>query len=142
MAVTNGTLPPKVFRVATLITLNGNRLTDQGRSPVSVSVERIEESRRMANGTMRRFYVADKHTFSVDWSEVPRLTTATVDGGQGGEFIESLYLAQPGAVPLVITWGDGSTKTYSVFLTDYSKEYISRYAGGDIWDVSLTMEEV
>lgn len=142
MAVTNGTLPPKTYRVAQLIKLNGNALTDESRGEVSVDVERIEETKRMANGIMRKFYVADKHTFTVGWDNIPRETSKTVDGGWGGEAIETFFKANPGAVTMVVTWGDSTTQTYSVFLKDFSKDYVTRYAGGDRWNVSLSMEEI
>ena len=40
-------------------------LTDDNRSDLQVSTERIEYKRRMINGRMRSYHVADKRSFSV-----------------------------------------------------------------------------
>jgi hypothetical protein len=46
-------------------------LSDHNRSEVNVTNERIEQRQRMANGTMRSFFIADKLTIDTSWSMLP-----------------------------------------------------------------------
>lgn len=46
-------------------------LSDHNRSDLDLSVERIEQKRRMVNGTMRSYHVADKVSISLEWSMLP-----------------------------------------------------------------------
>ncbi len=77
-------------------------LSDDNRSPISIQPTRIETKRRMINGRMRSFHIADKNTISVSWDmlpsrsfsgnpqfdengkPLPSLTQHTSDGGAGG----------------------------------------------------------
>ena len=54
--------------------LTNNRfliLSDHNRSELGMTIERIEQKRRMVNGTMRSYHVADKTSISVDWDMLP-----------------------------------------------------------------------
>lgn len=42
-------------------------LTDDNRSPLEISFDRIEYRQRMINGRMRSYHVADKKNYSVSW---------------------------------------------------------------------------
>jgi hypothetical protein len=46
-------------------------LSDHNRSELGMTIERIEQKRRMVNGTMRSYHVADKTSISVDWDMLP-----------------------------------------------------------------------
>lgn len=46
-------------------------LSDHNRSPIDISNERIEQRQRMANGTMRSFFIADKLKVSLSWDMIP-----------------------------------------------------------------------
>jgi len=46
-------------------------LSDHNRSEISIQKERIENKRRMINGTMRSYHIADKKRFSWSWSMFP-----------------------------------------------------------------------
>jgi hypothetical protein len=46
-------------------------LSDHNRAEISMSNERIEQRQRMANGTMRSFFIADKITIDTSWSMLP-----------------------------------------------------------------------
>jgi hypothetical protein len=46
-------------------------LSDHNRSDLDMSIERIEQKRRMVNGTMRSYHVADKTSLSVSWDMLP-----------------------------------------------------------------------
>lgn len=66
-------------------------LTDDNRSPLGITYERIEQSSRMANGTMRRFVIANKKKISTSWDNVPAAggTNFTSDGYLSGAFLKS-----------------------------------------------------
>ena len=46
-------------------------LSDHNRSEINITNERIEQRQRMANGTMRSFFIADKLTIDTSWSMLP-----------------------------------------------------------------------
>ena len=46
-------------------------LSDHNRQGIDVSTERIEQRQRMANGTMRSFFIADKLSISTSWTMLP-----------------------------------------------------------------------
>jgi len=119
----------------------GTAITDHNRSPLSVDVERIETSKRMANGTMRKYWVADKRTFSCSWEMLPNATNFTVDGHAGADGIENVYDAQKGAFTLTVHVGTGVTETYNVMFTEFSKN-LNKRGKFDFYDVNVTMEEV
>lgn len=120
------------------------KVTDHNRSPLSVSVERLESKQRMANGTMRRYVVAKKRTWSADWSMLPSTNSKnfdTVDNGWAGEDIENFHNKTDGAFQMQLRRGDGTVETVTVMITDFSKE-ITKRGVVDFWDLSITLEEV
>lgn len=46
-------------------------LSDHNRGEINVSQNRIEQRRRMANGTMRSYHIADKINLSTSWTNLP-----------------------------------------------------------------------
>jgi hypothetical protein len=136
MAVT-----PMTFRKARLMRWANNAITDHNRQPLDISVERIENKQRMANGTMRKYIVADKRTFSTSWTMLPKISSQTVDGFWGGIAIEAFYNATPGAFALEVTDGDGTVYNYTVMFSDFSKQIVKRGAM-DFWEISVALEEV
>lgn len=120
---------------------NGNLITEHNRSELDVDVERIETSNRMSNGTLRKWVVADKRTFSCSWDMLPAISAKTVDGKWGGVDIETFYNTTPGSFTLTITNTHG-TQTYTVVFTDFSKTVQKRFGTSDWWNISITLEEV
>jgi hypothetical protein len=55
-------------------------LSDDSRSPLSFSNERIETKERMINGRMRSYYVADKLSISTSWDMLPSRSFSTRPG--------------------------------------------------------------
>lgn len=134
------------------------KITDHNRSPLSVSVERIENKQRMADGTLRRYVVAKKRTWTTDWSSLPSRRNAvlsgktgltTVDGGWAGEDIENFHNATDGSFLMRIRGGDDTAKAttdssieeVTVMITDYSRE-VEKRGTVDLWNVSISLEEV
>lgn len=124
-----------------LMRWNGNAVTDHNRQPLGIDVERIEKKQRMANGTLRKYIVADKRTFNTSWNMLPKNTSQTVDGFWGADAIEQFYNTVTGSFSLEISDGDTETYTYNVMFSDFSKT-ISKRGSIDFWEINVTMEEV
>lgn len=124
-----------------LMTWNSISISDHNRSPLSVAVERIETSKRMANGTMRKYWVADKRTFSCSWSMLPNSNLYTVDGHAGADVIENIYDSTQADFILRLYVENSAMEVYTVMFTDFSKTLTKR-GKFDMYDVDVTMEEV
>lgn len=132
---------PIILAKPRLMRWSGNAISDHNRSELQISPERIEKKQRMADGTMRKYVVADKMTFSVSWRDLPHSAEFTVDGFWGANEMTDFYLINMGAFALELTLGDGTVKTYTVMFSDFSSS-ISKRGTYDFWEVSATMEEV
>jgi hypothetical protein len=128
------------FTKPRLMRWNGNSITDHNRAQLSIDVERIEKKQRMANGTMRKYIVADKRIFSTSWTMLPKLTSQTVDGFWGADAIESFYNTQTGYFTLELTDADGEVNDYTVMFSDFSKNIVKR-GSRDLWEINVSMEE-
>src|SRR6478736_2542708 len=102
-----------------LLRFDGNDITEHNRAAVKVDIERIEMSDRMANGTMRKYVVADKRKWSTSWEMCPTDTTKTVDGKWGGEAMLAFYSATPGVFVLTVKTNTG-TETFNAIITEFS----------------------
>lgn len=123
------------------------KITDHNRSPLSVSFERIGKDQRMVDGTLRRHSVAKKRSWSTSWEDLPSKTgvvgyLTTVDGGYAGDQIEAFHNANDGAFTMQLRKGDGTVEVATVMITDFSKEVVKRGPGIDLWNLSITLEEV
>lgn len=119
----------------------GTALTDHNRDALSVDTERIENSKRMANGTLRKIVIADKRKWSVNWRDLPDNTAYTVDGKLGARAIEQLWQVNAGAVGLQIN--DGAvTERVNVVISSFKKSISKRLGNINLWDVSLELEEI
>lgn len=135
------TFLPKTFTKPSLMEWDGNKITDHNRAELGVTVDRIEEATRMANGTMRKFIVADKRTFSVGWTDLPQSADFTVDGFWGKNEIENWYNTTPGSFVLTLHYGDGTVKTYTVFMNKFDAS-ISKRGAYDFWKLDIELDEL
>jgi hypothetical protein len=90
-------------------------LSDHNRKPIDMAFERIEQRKRMVNGRMRSYHVADKLKIDVSWEMLPSRSFAndpnfssagattlandqqyTADGGAGGVMLLDWYTSHPG----------------------------------------------
>lgn len=130
--------------------LRFRRVSEHNRSEFSIGTNRIKQSARMANGTLREFIVADKKIFSVSWSMLPSYRNETVDGAWGAEDIKTFYESLDGQKPFRIkvntslsasTAESSTSNIYTVVFSSLdctlSKRGIQPY-----WSVSLSMEQV
>ena len=98
-------------------------LSDHGRSEISFSKQRIENRKRLINGNMRSYHVADKVTASWSWDMLPsrafsnnpifndntgKQTTSseeyTADGGAGGVDLIKWYENNPGSFYMFLAY--------------------------------------
>lgn len=176
-------------------------LSDHNRGEISVNTERIEQRKRMANGTMRSYHIADKLQISTSWSLLPsrshsvypafnqstgispyndgisgeaiEATEYTSDGGAGGVEMLNWYEDHKGPFWVFLAYDKYSNFgndnpgrshlsqynqivqmyisnfNYSVvkrgqpFVTGYDVNGLPIRSGGhDMWNVSVSLEEV
>ena len=108
------------------------KLTDHNRQPIKIAYEIVDKTNRMADGTLRRYVIANKHKISSSWKDVPSLTTNAVDyvvgdstSGKAGAWIKSFYEANvfnPVYVKLIIA---GETNPSADAIPDDSTYYSS-----------------
>jgi hypothetical protein len=135
-----------------------NKISDHNRDPLAVSYERIERKNRMADGTLRRYTVAKKRSFSTSWTMLPsrrnatyngKIGMSTVDDGWSGEEMEAFHTSVDGRFLMKIRKGndeakaitDGTIEVVAVMITDFSKD-IEKRGTVDLWTINLTLEEV
>lgn len=117
-------------------------LSDHNRSEISFQQERIENRKRMINGNMRSYHVADKLRISWSWDmlpsrafnkdalfdettgkpTVPDLKDYTVDGGAGGVEIVKWYTEHPGSFWMLLAYD-----RYDQFDGPQKYGYMSQY---------------
>jgi hypothetical protein len=127
-----------------------NKVTEHNRSPLEISIERIEMSTRTSNGTLRKNHIADKRSFSMSWEMLPSYRDLTVDGGWGAEDLRQFYLSDDGKktfnirINLAKTGSDQSSSGYESYTVSFSNCSFSVLKRGlqPHWSVSLTMDEV
>ena len=145
--------------VGSILYLNSNiKLSEHNRQPVSISTTRIEQSKRMSNGTFRKFFIADKEAISVSWNMLPSFSTFTVDGGYGAVDLKSFYegtaaksagaLSGRSTFDVSINYGSVTRQLEMVF-TSCSFEIVRRNVKEntastpqEFWNVSISMEQV
>lgn len=135
-------------------------LTDDSRSELEVSIERIEYKKRMINGRMRAYHVADKKSFSVSWSDLPtsssaiseyRTTTGRTNIASAKQMLD-WYEDHTGSFYLTLVYDTNEAAAsvplkyrveyYNVFFDNFSYSVNKRGPQHDLWDVSMTMVEV
>ena len=145
--------------VGSILTLNSSiSLSEHNRQPVSITTNRIEKQQRMSNGSMRKYYIADKRSFGVSWTMLPSYSTFTVDGGYGALDLKSFYsgtankatgaLSGQKTFDLGIKTGS-STEIVEVIFSSFTLEVVKRNVkqknsdtAQEFWNISLSMEEV
>jgi hypothetical protein len=136
--------------VGSIITIAGSSLSEHNRQPVQLSNNRIESSQRMANGTLRKFFVADKESISVSWGMLPSFNTFTVDGGWGARDLKNFYESAQGRTSFTVTIKYGETTiTKSMMFSSATFEIARRNVREkldstpqEFWNVSISLEEV
>jgi hypothetical protein len=148
------------------VSLNGStwyKLTDHNRGEISVTPELIQNESRMANGTLKKYVIAQKDRIGTTWSYVPSKTSECVDGNKGAAWLESFYKANVGIpikVKIIIseiatdptrgnapddfyfkTAQEGS-KVYDVYISNFSKRVINRTKLSDYVSMDIEFTEI
>ena len=128
------------------------KLSEHNRDSVSLDNNRIEKQQRMANGTLRKIFVADKKTISTSWRMLPSYSTMTVDGGYGAVELKTFYLNKgTGAFKIKISYNavSGRDEILTVVFTNCSHTLVKRNVkekssdtAQEFWDMSIGLEEV
>jgi hypothetical protein len=68
-------------------------ITDHNRQPLQITYDTIENSARMANGTLRRYITANKKKIAISWDMVPAAGgyNFTADSNLGAAWLKSFY---------------------------------------------------
>lgn len=130
------------FVLPSAIEINGTPLTDHNRSGISIDTNRLVNDIRTQFGDLRRYYRADKKTFSVSWSMIPQDSEYTVDRNLGAEDMVALFESLTGVVDLTIYYDFGEEQKYNVVINTYSSELLKRWLPYRFYEVSLEMEQV
>lgn len=118
------------------------KVSEHNRAEFNMGTNRIEKQTRMANGTMRKYFVADKKIFDVSWSMLPSFRNETVDGGWGAEDLKAFYESADGQKEFEIKIDSyPASNTYTVVFTNCSFTVIKRGLQ-TFWNVNLSMEQV
>lgn len=143
---------PITLPVGALVTIGGNNLSEHNRAPITISVDRIQKTQRMSNGTLRKFFINDKKNINISWSMLPSRSTYTVDGFYGARDIKDFYEGATGKGSFAVTVKYGNTsnaENLTMIFTSCNFELVRRNAKilstdtpQELWNVSLTMEEV
>ena len=136
-------------------------LTDDNRSDIQISSDRIEYKKRMINGRMRSYHVVDKKSFSFSWQSVPSDSMyISESGGQentgwaAGKEMLTWYKDHTGSFYVMLFYdtpdaeGNGiipvkyRVETYNVFFESFSYNVTTRGSLHDHWDISMSLVEV
>jgi hypothetical protein len=129
------------FGVAQGGNITWSSVTDHNRTPLAITYNTIENRKRMADGTLRKQFIANKHKWATSFDQLPGYASQTVDKFMGANDLENFYLANQGAFYLELTYGDNSVEVYTVMFVDFSNSLQKRGAV-DLYSVDLSLEEV
>ena len=134
------------------------KLSEHNRQPMSIGQNRIQKVTRMSNGTLRKFFIADKREFSTSWNMLPSFSNMTVDAGYGAVDLKSYFESAKGqgVFKIKIVYGKNQTtpfadreEIFTVSFTSCSFEVIKRNVKNlsadpaqEFWNVSIAMEQV
>jgi hypothetical protein len=134
--------------------LKFRRITEHNRAPVSSNSIRIETGQRMSNGTLRKYFIADKLSLSLSWDMVPSFRNETVDGAWGAEDLKNFYESTAGRSPFRIKLNPtvfsptlsesgalSDDYTYTVMFTSCDFSILKRGIQ-TFWSVDISMEQV
>lgn len=122
---------------------DGVLTSDHNRQAFDITPDRIENRQRMADGTLRTFFVASKRKIKISWENIPREDNQTVDKFMGAKSLVNFYNSHLGIdFPVEIAYGDATKETIVMMFSDFSYKISARNAYTDMYEVSLGLEEV
>lgn len=147
---------------STTSTPSWQKLSEHNRQSASIQPNRIEKVVRTNNGTLRKYFIADKKSVNVSWDMLPSFSTMTVDGGYGAMDIKSFYEGSigKGTFKVKIVYGKNQTSPFAdriegvdgymiMSFTSCSFDVVKRNVKSltsdpaqEFWNVSLSLEQV
>lgn len=126
------------------------KLTEHNRRDIAITVQRIEQTQRMANGDLRKFFIADKKSFSFSWDMLPGTRVYTVDNLWGSLDLIKFYESTEGQSTFTMRLNfakDGTNQEasgyeeYTVSCTSFSATLVKR---GQVpfYNISMSVEQV
>lgn len=117
-------------------------LSDHDRSPLGETYEVIENSRRTARGVRRKYHIAQKRVYTLEWTRLPGTDAITVDGFAGADSLATMFTTEIDTVTLRIKNRGGTNKDVQVQIIEFEKEYLYRYSDDHYYNVTIKFEEV
>lgn len=137
-------------------------LTDHNRSSIDVGNTPIEHAQRMANGRMKKYVIANKRTISTSWSDLPSLSSNTVDLHYSSAWLEAFYKANVfapvyvkfvhaqdtapsfGSVPVDSTYQSSrlASETIQCYITKFDLKVKKRMTSYDYVEMSIEFTEI
>lgn len=133
---------PIVLPIGAGLAVNGYKLTDHNRTAVSISVTRLENRMRMANGMLRTFVIAEKRKFKTSWDMLPSQDARTVDGFWGASSMINFHKSTFNEFTLRLTNGNNTYEDVLVQFADFSSQLKFRSKYTDLYAIDMTFEEV
>jgi hypothetical protein len=150
--------------------VNWYKITDHNRQPIGINYTLIEQTDRMANGTLRKYVVARKFNITANWQNLPTLDSNLVDfnaGAHGAAWMKAFYERNYGSpvyvriisaqdvgytsadpkIPDAASYldsrsNDGSSQTYTAFMTTFTYDISKRRMGYDYVDLKIEFTEI
>jgi len=129
------------FAGPALVRLNDTDLTDQGRTFDEDRDERAVEN-TTANGTIKKYIIAEKRTWNFGWSMLPQNASDTYDEKGARDTIKALAMVG-NTVTLRVRNSYGEEYIYTVWIESYSEKLVRRDFISNIflYDISLSLKE-
>ena len=117
-----------------LVTVTGDAtytLSEHNRSALSISETEIRQDVRAADGTLRRYWIASKRTYSLAWDMLPALDGQTVDLVGGRNTLYTMYTNNKGLV--TFSWKEVNasnvqiSKSANVMIDTYTESLQKRF---------------
>lgn len=139
-------MPILTLPKGSLVTLAGTSLSEHNRSALAVTPDIIKTDVRVANGSLKRYYVASKKKLDLSWANLPALDSQTVDGKAGKNSLYTLYTTNI-STTFTVTYKEvnASNVQTSITLTmmiDTYTEKLNKRFDRQFWDCTLTLVEV
>jgi hypothetical protein len=128
-----------------LVKLNSTELSEHNRAQFVIAFIPIKTDNVTATGKTRRYFVAEKRTFSTSWTFLPAIDTQTVDGKAGRNSLKAFYDANIGTT-VTLTYKEVNSSNIQtdvvvmVFIEEYQETLTKRW-GAQYWDITLSLIE-